>query len=121
MTDPRDIASWAEANVALSAKGEPDGLRLTGYQRHVVEALAEPGVTVRFLPPAELQRRRGLSPLDALLMLAAADAGEEVLFYERARDELRDGAAAAQAAWDRRGGVPINPRFAARLEAECNR
>jgi hypothetical protein len=92
MTAPRDIASWAEANVVLSAKGEPEGLRLTGYQRRVVEALAEPGVTVRFLMPAEQRRRRGLSPLDALLMVAATDAGEEVLFYERARDELRDAA-----------------------------
>ncbi|WP_070999652.1 hypothetical protein [Methylobacterium sp. C1] len=40
---------------------------------------------------------------------------------ERARQELRDAAAAAKAAWDRRGGVPVNPRFAARREAERNR
>ncbi|MBE7202027.1 MAG: hypothetical protein INR70_30060 [Parafilimonas terrae] len=116
MTNPRDIASWAEANVALSPEGASDGLSLTGYQRHVVEALAEPGVTVRFLTPAELRRHRGLSPLDALLMLAAADAGEEVLFYERARGELRDAAAGAKAVWDHRGGVPINSRFAARRD-----
>lgn len=25
VTNPRDIASWTEANVVLSAKGEPDG------------------------------------------------------------------------------------------------
>lgn len=81
-----------------------------------MEALSQPGVTMRFLTPAELQRLRGPSPLDALFMLAAAEAGKEVLFYERARHELRDGATAAKAVWDRRGGVPINPRFAARRD-----
>ena len=44
------------------------------------------------------------------------DAGEKVLFYERARDELWDGAAAAKAAWDARGGVSVHPRFAARRD-----
>ena len=37
----------------------------------------------------------------------------EIMVY---RDELRDGAAAAKAAWDARGGVPVHPRFAARNE-----
>lgn len=111
MTKP-DIADWAEAN--LSPPG--NGLRPTCYQRGIVESLSEPGMTVRVLTPAELRRHRGLSPLDALLMLAATDAGEKVLFYERARDELWDGAAAAKAAWDARGGVSVHPRFAARRD-----
>lgn len=50
--------------------------------------------------------------------LGGRDARAEV---ERHRQELRDAAAAAKAAWDRRGGVPVNAHFAARLEAERNR
>ncbi len=111
MTKP-DIADWAEAN--LSPPG--NGLGLTEVQRSMVEAMAEPGGTVRFLTLAEMRRLRGPSQMEVLLMLAATDAGQEVLVYERARDELRDGAATAKAAWDARGGVPIHPRFAARRD-----
>lgn len=111
MTKP-DIADWAEAN--LSPPG--NGLGLTEVQRSMVEAMAEPGVTVRFLTPAEMRRLRGPSQMEVLLMLAATDAGQEVLVYERARDELRDGAAAAKAAWDARGGLPIHSWFAARRD-----
>jgi hypothetical protein len=37
---------------------------------------------------------------------------------ERYRQELRDGAAAAKAAWDARGGVAVHPRFAARRDQD---
>ncbi|MEE7440909.1 HAD domain-containing protein [Methylobacterium oryzae] len=53
--------------------------------------------------------------IERLIALLAFDAPAVV---ERHRQELRDGAAAAKAAWDRRGGVPVNARFAARVRAK---
>ena len=92
-------------------------LRLTAVQEAIVAewAAAAQGIgplgdgfeerhREAFAPPVVTEQRR--------------DAHAEV---ERHRQELRDGAAAAQAAWDRRGGVPVNERFAARLAAERNR
>ena len=111
MTKP-SAASWAEANLPVPA----GGLRLTGYQRGIVEAMSEPGMTVRFMTQDEMRRLRGPSLEEILVLLALTDGGGEVLFCERHRQELQDGAAAAEAAWDQRGGVPVHPGFAARID-----
>ncbi|WP_232627749.1 hypothetical protein [Methylobacterium sp. Leaf118] len=54
MTKSSDVADWISENVALSPPGA--SVRLSGYQRAIVEAIADPAVKVRFPTPAEMWR-----------------------------------------------------------------
>ncbi|KQP04887.1 hypothetical protein MKK50_15800 [Methylobacterium sp. J-043] len=69
MTKSSDVADWISENVALSPPGA--SVRLSGYQRAIVEAIADPAVKVRFPTPAEMWRA-GQRTEAAHLMLWAA-------------------------------------------------
>jgi hypothetical protein len=83
MTEPSDVVDWISKDVTLSPPGVP--VRLHGYQRAIVEALADPAVTVRFLTPAEMGRAEHRREA-AHLMLWAVLQGHDVVIYERTPD-----------------------------------
>lgn len=106
-----DRQSFTEEWMAVQA------VRLTSAQEAIVAewASAIQGMTALGDGFAE-RHQEAFAP--AVVAEQRRDAHVEI---ERYRQELRDGAAAAKAVWDRRGGVAVNARFAARLEAERNR
>nr|USU31542.1 hypothetical protein NG677_19810 [Methylobacterium sp. OTU13CASTA1] len=81
MTEPTDVADWISKNVTLSPTGDGK-VRLYGYQCAIVEALKDPAVKVRFPTPAELWRAAQRTEA-AHLMLWAALQGQDVVLYER--------------------------------------
>ncbi|TXN10210.1 hypothetical protein FV219_06620 [Methylobacterium sp. WL122] len=83
MTEPTDVVDWISKDVTLSPPGVP--IRLHGYQRAIVEAMADPAGKVRFPTPAEMWRAAQRTEA-AHLMLWAALQGHDVVIYERTPD-----------------------------------
>lgn len=95
-----EMRPWVLMKASL-AKGIADGLS----REHLADAMYMDLVQRGVLPWWTHEGEEG----ELVATLDKAD-------IEQHRQELRDGSAAAKAAWDARGGVPVHPRFAARNE-----